>query len=107
MRELGLKAKLFIYQSVYIPTLIFCSGALGGDQRMRSGIQVAEICLLEVLFLCVLRIHLDQDAYCRPPFGGFKSCVQVDGDWWLDCEYTRGITYPRWPGNAAGVPRMS
>lgn len=38
---------------VYIPAFIFGPGALGGDQRMRSGIYVVEVYLLEVLFLPV------------------------------------------------------
>lgn len=56
MKQSGLKAKLFIYLSIYIPTFITGPGALGSDQRMRSGIQVVEMCLLEVLFLHVERI---------------------------------------------------
>lgn len=41
------------------------------------------------------------------PVGGIKGHVQIGGDSGTDCEYTRGTTYPRWPGVTAGVPVMN
>ena len=45
-RELSQKAKLSIYQSIFIPTLTYGHGGWVMTERMRSRIQAAEMCFL-------------------------------------------------------------
>lgn len=66
---------------------------LGSISRMRSGIQVVEMCSFVLKWS-----PLDQEASWRPPFGGFKGHVQIRGlvlDWL------------HWPSNATGFLRKS
>ena len=132
-KELSQKAKLSVYQSIYVPTLTYGHELWVVTKRTRSRIQVAEMSFLwrvaglslsdRVRSSDIRREHgveaaaplrrkasaevvraSDQEASRVPPFRGFPGTSDWEERPEADPEPAGGIICLIWPGNASGSP---
>ncbi|XP_048857101.1 uncharacterized protein LOC125724452 [Brienomyrus brachyistius] len=135
-RELSQKAKLSIYQSIYVPTLTYGHELWVVTERTRSRMQAAEMSFLrrvaglslrdgvrssvireglrvEPLLLRIERSqmrwlgHLIRMPPGRLPGEVFRACPTGRRPRGRPREYAGEIMSPGWPGNASGSPQRS